>query len=294
MGFPSEGFESFYRNPYDDVVEYLDFRFPEKYMVYNLCSEPQHQYGTEKFHGRVANFPFPDHHACPLEMIPKFIQHVTAFYEGDSERVAVIHCKAGKGRTGLFACCLLMKVDPSLSTARAAIEYYGKARTLDGKGLTIPSQKRYVEYYEQLRLLSGGILPAVVPKLTITLITLRGFLKAIHASVVQVRIADGKPFDIHVNENEESRNPPGVTIIRTGEDDITIDVGRCGCFDEVRSDIRFNFLSKATEKKWQGALSVHALFLKRRYGKLEIDKVYKKSDVPEEAGVEFEFMQEAI
>ena len=292
MGFPAHGFESFYRNPYEDVLEYLDFRFPDKYMVYNLCSEPQHQYGAEKFHGRVANFPFPDHHASPLEMIPRFIDHAMAFFEGDHDRVAVIHCKAGKGRTGLFACCLLMKLDPSLSTAHAAIEYYGKARTLDGKGLTIPSQKRYVEYYEQLRLLSNGNMPLHVPKLSISLITLRSCVASVKASVITWQMANAPPLTIFLSEQEESKNASGVTIIRTGKDDVTIDVSRCKNLEEVRGDIRINFLTSAGEQHWVGALSVHALFLKRKYGKSEIDKIYKRADVSEDACVEFEFLQE--
>lgn len=36
------------------------------------------------------------------------------------------------------------------STATAAIELFGRERTHDGKGITIPSQMRYVHYYEAL------------------------------------------------------------------------------------------------------------------------------------------------
>lgn len=46
--------------------------------------------------------------------------------------VAAIHCKAGKGRTGLIICCYLMYCGLS-KTAEASLEYYAEARTLDGK-----------------------------------------------------------------------------------------------------------------------------------------------------------------
>ena len=53
----------------------------------------------------------------------------------------VVHCKAGKGRTGVMACCLLMHLGYH-KTAAESIAYYNHRRTKDGKGLTVPSQRR--------------------------------------------------------------------------------------------------------------------------------------------------------
>jgi len=51
MGFPSEGTEGFFRNPFGEVVKFLEARHRGHYKVYNLCSE--RTYETKKFPGEV-------------------------------------------------------------------------------------------------------------------------------------------------------------------------------------------------------------------------------------------------
>lgn len=60
--------------------------------------------------------------------------------------MVAVHCKAGKSRTGLMLCCLLLHIQEQIDPD-ACIKFYGQRRTHDGKGVTIPSQRRYINYY---------------------------------------------------------------------------------------------------------------------------------------------------
>ncbi|CAG0882877.1 unnamed protein product [Darwinula stevensoni] len=111
MGYPAEKLEGVYRNHIDDVVRFLEAKHKGHYKIYNLCSE--RSYDVSKFHCRVATFPFEDHNPPQVDLIQPFCQDVKIWLQKDPKNVAAVHCKAGKG-------------------------------------VTIPSQRRYVEYYSML------------------------------------------------------------------------------------------------------------------------------------------------
>mmetsp|Transcript_26947 Transcript_26947/g.82715 ORF Transcript_26947/g.82715 Transcript_26947/m.82715 type:complete len:496 (-) Transcript_26947:2639-4126(-) len=144
MGFPASDFEGAYRNNIDEVEEFFDSRHAQSYRFYNLCAE--RTYPSTRFHGRFARFPFADHNPPPLGLFSFFCRDVDEFLGEHPDNVVAVHCKAGKGRTGVMISAYLMwKRD--WSTPSEAMQFYGHARTKNLKGVTIPSQRRFVEYF---------------------------------------------------------------------------------------------------------------------------------------------------
>ena len=98
--------------------------------MYNLCSE--RAYPANKFHNHVAVYPFDDHNVPSLWTVEDFCCDVARWLSRDPDNVAAVHCKAGKGRTGLMLACYLLHAG-AVETADEALMAFGSRRTQDGK-----------------------------------------------------------------------------------------------------------------------------------------------------------------
>lgn len=147
MGYPASGLESLYRNRRKDVRRWLEARHDKHYRIYNFCPRRENEYEASYFHNQVRRFPFPDHHAPPLSMIPLFVHNISYFLESATDNVAVIHCKAGKGRSGTMTVCYLMTLASLPQPPRFKDLYIKSIQQLDAATTDKPqsSHSRMVE-----------------------------------------------------------------------------------------------------------------------------------------------------
>ncbi|KAI9912001.1 hypothetical protein PsorP6_008969 [Peronosclerospora sorghi] len=170
MGYPASGVEKTYRNDINEVANLLNFRHPNAYRVYNLS---ERSYDYSKFEGRVRECGFPDHHPPPLQLLLDIMNDMIEWVAKSSKHVIVVHCLAGKGRTGVVCSCYLLltgyygsifrlrKEQELRELANSSIRDFWKAR---GQGVRFPSQALYIYYFiKVLRRL--GRMPSQIPPL---------------------------------------------------------------------------------------------------------------------------------
>ncbi|KAL4910143.1 protein-tyrosine phosphatase-like protein [Aspergillus multicolor] len=150
-----------YRTPLKQLVNFLDERHGADWCIWEFRGEGT-GYPDSEVYGRIHHFPFPDHHPPPFALIPKVVASMRNWLqrldgseaegqenkkdEKKGQRIAVVHCKAGKGRSGTMACSYLIsqegwKMDDALQRFTER-----RMRVGFGSGVSIPSQLRWVRY----------------------------------------------------------------------------------------------------------------------------------------------------
>ncbi|TVY40054.1 Phosphatidylinositol 3,4,5-trisphosphate 3-phosphatase and dual-specificity protein phosphatase [Lachnellula occidentalis] len=144
-----------YRNPLDQLVKFLDYKHGKEWAIWEFRAEGT-GYPDSEVYGRVWHYPWPDHHPPPFRLVPMIMAGMRNWlHEGAEEgkaredRVVVVHCKAGKGRSGTMACSYLISEcgwTPSEALARFTER---RMRPGFGQGVSIPSQLRWVGYVDR-------------------------------------------------------------------------------------------------------------------------------------------------
>ncbi|CZT43670.1 related to protein-tyrosine phosphatase [Rhynchosporium secalis] len=152
-----------YRNPLDQLVKFLDYKHGKDWAIWEFRAEGT-GYPDEEVYGRVWHYPWPDHHPPPFQLVPLIMAGMRNWLneaEGNAEeigkygkkverkRVVVVHCKAGKGRSGTMACSYLIS-ECGWTPAEALARFTERRmRPGFGQGVSIPSQLRWVGYVDR-------------------------------------------------------------------------------------------------------------------------------------------------
>ncbi|KAL8782940.1 MAG: hypothetical protein Q9213_004996 [Squamulea squamosa] len=140
-----------YRNPTDALVKYLDYKHSTHWAIWEFRAEGT-GYPDSEVYGRIWHYPWPDHHPPPFALIPNIVASMRDWLKGPDTkpgRVVVVHCKAGKGRSGTAACSYLIS-EEGWTVEDALFRFTTRRmRSGFGAGVSIPSQLRWIRYVDQ-------------------------------------------------------------------------------------------------------------------------------------------------
>lgn len=148
-------------------MRFLDSKHGADWTIWEFRAEGT-GYPDSEVYGRIYHFPWPDHHPPPFALIPAIMASMRNWLHGPDDgtgeqhqpqqqgkgkrkggkRVAVVHCKAGKGRSGTVACSYLISQEGW--KMEDALRRFTERRMRAGfEGVSIPSQRRWVGYVDR-------------------------------------------------------------------------------------------------------------------------------------------------
>jgi protein-tyrosine phosphatase len=137
-----------YRNPLDSLVKFLDAKHGTDWAIWEFRAEGT-GYPDSEVYNRVYHYPFPDHHPPPFALIPNIMASMRNWMKENDNRVVVVHCKAGKGRSGTISCSYLISEEGW--KVHDALKRFTERRMRPGfgAGVSIPSQLRWIGYVDR-------------------------------------------------------------------------------------------------------------------------------------------------
>jgi hypothetical protein len=145
-------------NDIDVVSAFMKKRHEGRFMIWNISEEA---YDYAKFADQVLEYKFPGHPAPPLGLLFKICTSVESWLDADDRNVAVIHCLTGKGRTAALVACVMAWIG-EFPSPMEALQYIADRRKISVDTLTIPSQRRYIQYFSNML---DGVKPRSEPLL---------------------------------------------------------------------------------------------------------------------------------
>lgn len=164
MAYPGNGMEGTYRNNILDVSAMLNEYHRGHFCIYNLSGRKyDHSLFDDKNPECVQDWCyFPDHNPPPLPLLFELLLHMHRFLMADPQNVVVVHCLAGKGRTGTLIACYMM-YSGLFAKAAEALNFFAFKRSVTVSGVSYPGQVRYVTYAQSMLDSANPVIPESTP-----------------------------------------------------------------------------------------------------------------------------------
>ena len=148
MSYPGDSIKEILKhNNINEIINHLHKYHNNNYKIYNLSGIP---YKENKFDNMVKLYYWKDHHAPPLFELFKICFSIRDYLNIKNDNIVCIHCLAGKGRTGVVICCLLI-ISNLFDCTQDILDYFSIKRIgKKNKGVEQSGQIRYVILFNYL------------------------------------------------------------------------------------------------------------------------------------------------
>ncbi|KAK5667876.1 hypothetical protein QVD99_004927 [Batrachochytrium dendrobatidis] len=147
-----------HRNHIADLCRFLDTRYPQKYMIWNLAGDTaQGTYSSDSFHHRVLAFPLSKAFHLNIKTLLDFSRSIHAWLNLDPDNVAIVHCTNGLARTGLAIATYLRFAD-IIPDVKEAFDYFVYRRSKKDRSWVTVSMDRYINYMDHV-MNTNGVVP---------------------------------------------------------------------------------------------------------------------------------------
>ena len=117
--------------------------------VWNLSEV---DYDATLLHNQVVTYSFPGSPSPPLGMLLKLLMSLQEWLDAHPRNVAVVHCLTGQGRTCTVVTAFLTWMGQAgLGVSwQDTLQYVAECQSVPVQELTIPSQRRYLSYFQNM------------------------------------------------------------------------------------------------------------------------------------------------
>lgn len=133
-------------NNINEIAEFCKKYHPGSCRIFNLTDQLYQYPQLEDI--VVCHSGWIDHHAPPLTHLIHLVFTVSEYLSTNPANVALIHCRAGRSRTGTVIACLLLYCKLASCPKDAVLMF--NLRRSEQPSLKLPSQLRLIEYFHQM------------------------------------------------------------------------------------------------------------------------------------------------